>query len=204
MYSPHHGEAIDVDNIRLATAKEAEPKGATRPPPVSAATIVCLPAPVKTQVYLPETAVARDRDAEDPRSLEQEASGLLRGAQDESEKLIDKYWRQEGEGGMSWRGRRRPPGSERPAMPRKLLFSATMPPVIARLAREILRDPQTVEIGRRSAPAVGMVQAAYPVPEHLKTGLLRHLLRHTEMPSVLVFTRTRRSARRLARHPAAA
>jgi ATP-dependent RNA helicase RhlE len=86
-----------------------------------------------------------------------------------------------------------------PARRQTLLFSATMPPVIARLAQEILRDPATVQIGRRSAPAVGIVQAAYPVPEHLKTALLRHLLRHTEMPSVLVFTRTRRSARHLAR-----
>jgi ATP-dependent RNA helicase RhlE len=44
---------------------------------------------------------------------------------------------------------------------------------------------------------VGITQAAYPVREHLKTSLLRYLLRHTDMPSVLVFTRTRRSAKRL-------
>ena len=74
-----------------------------------------------------------------------------------------------------------------------------MPPVIARLAAEILHKPQTIQIGRRSAPAVGITQAAYPVPEYLKTPLLRHLLRHTEMPSVLVFTRTKQSAKRLAR-----
>src|SRR5437016_7357574 len=86
-----------------------------------------------------------------------------------------------------------------PARRQTLLFSATMPPVIAELAGEILRDPLTVQIGRRSAPAVGITQAAYPVPEHLKTALLRHLLRHTEMPSVLVFTRTKQGARRLAR-----
>src|SRR5437588_285970 len=86
-----------------------------------------------------------------------------------------------------------------PAREQTLLFSATIPPVIAKLAKEILKDPQTVEIGRRSAPAVGITQAAYPVGEHLKTALLRHLLRHTEMPSVLVFTRTKQLARRLAR-----
>ena len=78
-----------------------------------------------------------------------------------------------------------------PARKQTLLFSATMPPVIAKLAAEILRDPLTIQIGRRSAPAVGITQAAYPVAEHLKTALLRHLLRHTEMPSVLVFTRTK-------------
>lgn len=86
-----------------------------------------------------------------------------------------------------------------PARRQTLLFSATMPPVIAHLAKEILRDPQTVQVGRRSAPAVGITQAAYPVAEHLKTALLRYLLRHTEMPSVLVFTRTKSSAKRLAR-----
>ena len=86
-----------------------------------------------------------------------------------------------------------------PARKQTLLFSATMPPVIAKLATEILRKPHSIQIGRRSAPAIGITQAAYPVPEHLKTPLLRHLLRHTEMPSVLVFTRTKQSAKRLAR-----
>src|SRR5262245_35423368 len=82
-----------------------------------------------------------------------------------------------------------------PAREQTLLFSATMPPVIVRLAGEILRDPVRIQVGRRSAPAVGITQAAYPVAEHLKPALLRHLLRHTEMPSVLVFTRTKQSAR---------
>jgi ATP-dependent RNA helicase RhlE len=86
-----------------------------------------------------------------------------------------------------------------PSRKQTLLFSATMPPVIAQLAKDILRNPQSVQIGRRSAPAVGITQAAYPVAEHLKTSLLRHLLRHTEMPSVLVFTRTKQLAKRLAR-----
>jgi ATP-dependent RNA helicase RhlE len=86
-----------------------------------------------------------------------------------------------------------------PARQHTLMFSATMPPVIANLAKEILRKPQTIQVGRRSAPAVGITQAAYPVAEHLKTALLRHLLRHTEMPSVLVFTRTKQGARRLTR-----
>jgi ATP-dependent RNA helicase RhlE len=86
-----------------------------------------------------------------------------------------------------------------PARKQTLLFSATMPPVIAKLARDILRDPVTIHVGRRGAPAVGITQAAYPVAEHLKTPLLRHLLRHLDMPSVLVFTRTKQAAKRLAR-----
>lgn len=89
--------------------------------------------------------------------------------------------------------------SRLPARRQTLMFSATMPPVIAQLAREILRNPLTVEIGRHTTPVVGITQAAYPVREHLKTSLLRYLLRHTDMPSVLVFTRTRRSAKRLMR-----
>jgi ATP-dependent RNA helicase RhlE len=87
-----------------------------------------------------------------------------------------------------------------PSRKQTLLFSATMPPVIAKLAKDILRDPLMIQIGKRSAPAVGITQAAYPVAEHLKGPLLRHLLRHTEMPLVLVFTRTKQSAKRLAKN----
>ena len=86
-----------------------------------------------------------------------------------------------------------------PARNHTLFFSATMPPVIAKLAHELLRDPATVQIGRRSATAVGITQAAYPVPTHLKTALLRHMLGETEMPSVLVFTRTKHNAKKLAK-----
>jgi len=86
-----------------------------------------------------------------------------------------------------------------PAREQTLLFSATLPPVIAGLASELLRNPAAVQVGRRTAAAVGITQAAYPVPGHLKTALLRHLLRGTEMPSVLVFTRTKHGAKKLAR-----
>jgi ATP-dependent RNA helicase RhlE len=86
-----------------------------------------------------------------------------------------------------------------PARKHTMLFSATMPPVIAALAKEILKNPAMVQIGRRSTTAVGITQAAYPVPQHLKTALLRHLLRETEMPSVLVFTRTKHNAKKLAK-----
>jgi ATP-dependent RNA helicase RhlE len=86
-----------------------------------------------------------------------------------------------------------------PGRKQTLLFSATMPPVIADLSKQILKNPAVVQIGKRTATAVGITQAAYPVPEHLKTALLRHLLRNTEMPSVLVFTRTKHNAKKLAR-----
>ncbi len=90
-----------------------------------------------------------------------------------------------------------------PARSHTLFFSATMPPVIAKLAHELVRNPAEVQIGRRSATAVGITQAAYPVPMHLKTALLRHLLGETEMPSVLVFTRTKHNAKKVARAIAA-
>ena len=82
------------------------------------------------------------------------------------------------------------------------MLLATLPPVIAGLAEDLLRNPAVVQIGQRAATAVGITQAAYPVPDHLKTALLRHLLRHTEMPSVLV-SRGPSTARQLARAVAA-
>ena len=86
-----------------------------------------------------------------------------------------------------------------PGRRQTLLFSATMPPVIAKLAHDILKAPASIQIGRKAGVAIGITQAAYPVPEHLKVSLLRHLLRDTDMPSVLVFTRTKHSARKLTR-----
>ena len=73
-----------------------------------------------------------------------------------------------------------------------LLFSATMPPDVARLSKAITRDPQTVTIGVQGTPVADVTQTIYPVPSHRKTALLLHLLEQMEMPSVLVFTRTRR------------
>ena len=85
-----------------------------------------------------------------------------------------------------------------PARKHTLLFSATMPPVIVTLSRDICASRKLSRLAAQ-LPAVGITQAAYPVAEHLKGPLLRHLLRHTEMPLVLVFTRTKHSARRLAK-----
>lgn len=86
-----------------------------------------------------------------------------------------------------------------PSRKQTLLFSATMPPIIAALAREILKSPVSIQIGKKTGVAVGITQAAYPVPDHLKTPLLRHLLREMDMPSLLVFTRTKHSAKKLTR-----
>ena len=78
-----------------------------------------------------------------------------------------------------------------------LLFSATMPEDIRRLAREILHDPATVQVDRE-LPADTVSHALYPVRQHLKTGLLKEILKRTRTDSVLIFTRTKLRAERVA------
>jgi ATP-dependent RNA helicase RhlE len=78
-----------------------------------------------------------------------------------------------------------------------LLFSATMPDNIRRLAREILHNPVTVQIGQ-TLPAKTVSHTLYPVQQHLKTALLKEILNGTQTESVLVFTRTKHRAERVA------
>ncbi len=85
-----------------------------------------------------------------------------------------------------------------PAKRQTLLFSATMPPPIAALTREMLHNPLMIDLGRRSLPAVGITQAVYPVKQDLKKDLLLELLNRGEMSQALVFTRTKHRANRLA------
>src|SRR5476649_312447 len=59
-----------------------------------------------------------------------------------------------------------------PARRQTLFFSATMPGPIAELSREMLKSPKMINLERRSAPAVGITHALYPVPQHLKPSLL--------------------------------
>jgi ATP-dependent RNA helicase RhlE len=79
-----------------------------------------------------------------------------------------------------------------------LLFSATLPPAITALARELLRAPAQIDVERPAVPATGVSHAAYPVPAELKLPLLVELLRRPEVRSALVFTRTKHRANRLA------
>jgi len=78
-----------------------------------------------------------------------------------------------------------------------LLFSATIPADIRSLASEILHDPVTVQVDRQ-LPAKTVSHALYPVQQHLKTNLLKAILNRTRMESVLVFTRTKHRAERVA------
>jgi ATP-dependent RNA helicase RhlE len=87
-----------------------------------------------------------------------------------------------------------------PAKRQTLLFSATLPPPIVTLARDMLRDPATISLERKVTPAVGITQAVYPVPAQLKSALLVELLKRGEIRSVIAFTRTKHRANRLAEY----
>jgi ATP-dependent RNA helicase RhlE len=80
-----------------------------------------------------------------------------------------------------------------------LLFSATMPDDIRKLAERIMRNPVTIQVDD-ATPVSTVSHAIYPVEQHLKAALLMKILDSTEMPSVLVFTRTKARADRLAKH----
>src|SRR6266705_5356133 len=74
-----------------------------------------------------------------------------------------------------------------PGKRQTLFFSATMPQPIVGLAREMLRDPVTVNLERKAAPAVGITHAVYPVAQDLKSPLLLALLERHDVPQALVF-----------------
>ncbi len=78
-----------------------------------------------------------------------------------------------------------------------LLFSATMPTGIRRLVSDILNNPVTIQIDH-TMPAKTVSHALYPVQQHLKTNLLKEILNKIKTDSVLVFTRTKHRAERVA------
>ncbi len=81
-----------------------------------------------------------------------------------------------------------------------LMFSATLSKEIEGLTHEFQRAPKLVQIGRRSNPAETVTQLVYEVPKHLKPALLLHLLRDAQMDMVLVFSRMKHGADRIARN----
>jgi ATP-dependent RNA helicase RhlE len=85
-----------------------------------------------------------------------------------------------------------------PTRRQNLLFSATFSDDIRRLAGQLLTDPVTVEVAPRNAPIELVTQIVYPVDRDRKEELLAHLIRSHEMQQVLVFTRTKLAASRLA------
>jgi ATP-dependent RNA helicase RhlE len=87
-----------------------------------------------------------------------------------------------------------------PTSRQTLFFSATMPPEIERIVRDTLRSPTVIEIGPRSRPVDTVRQVVCPVHSDMKRDLLCHLLKDGDLRHVLVFTRTKARAERLAKH----
>jgi ATP-dependent RNA helicase RhlE len=85
-----------------------------------------------------------------------------------------------------------------PSQRQTMLFSATFPQEIEQLAAQTQRNPERVAIGL-ARPAHTVAHTLYPVPNHLKKGLLIKLLEQTHTNSVLIFTRTKHRAQRLAK-----
>ena len=87
-----------------------------------------------------------------------------------------------------------------PSKRQTLFFSATMPDPIVKLSQEMLQNPVMINLERKALPATGIAHAIYPVPSHLKQGLLLSLLNKGDVKEALVFTRTKHRADRLAKH----
>ena len=88
------------------------------------------------------------------------------------------------------------------ALPHKrqtLMFSASLSREIEALTHQFQQSPKIVEIGRRANPAEAVTQFVYEVRPHLKPALLLHLLSDPTFDTVLVFSRTKHGADRIAR-----
>ncbi|HTD91325.1 MAG TPA: helicase-related protein, partial [Burkholderiales bacterium] len=86
-----------------------------------------------------------------------------------------------------------------PAQRQSLLFSATFSDDIKRLANQMLRDPLTIEVARRNAPADLVSHQVYEVSAERKRALLVNLIRTRNMTQVLVFLRMKKDCNKLAR-----
>ncbi len=84
-----------------------------------------------------------------------------------------------------------------PVKRQTLLFSATMPAGVKKLAQTIQKSPKTIQIGRQHNPIETITQHIYPVPHIQKMEMLLHLFSKGEMYSVLIFSRTKRGADRI-------
>ena len=85
-----------------------------------------------------------------------------------------------------------------PARRQNLLFSATISEEVTRLSGRFLRDPSVIEVARHGTAAEAVRQLVYPVDRDRKEELLAHLVREGDWKQVLVFTRTKLTASRLA------
>jgi ATP-dependent RNA helicase RhlE len=86
-----------------------------------------------------------------------------------------------------------------PAKRQNLLFSATMSPDVLRVIGESLTDPAHVDVSPPSRPIEAVTQTLHPVAGTQKNDLLVHMMDHHRFERVLVFTRTKHRADRVAR-----
>ena len=89
--------------------------------------------------------------------------------------------------------------SKLPASRQTLMFSATFSPDIRKLATDFLRDPAEVQVAVSGRPVDGVRQVVYPVDRERKRELLSHRIGAENWRQVLVFTRTKHGANRLAK-----
>jgi ATP-dependent RNA helicase RhlE len=87
-----------------------------------------------------------------------------------------------------------------PKKRQNLLFSATFSPEIRGLADGLLNNPASVEVATRNATADNVAQRVFAVDQDRKRELLAHLIEEHQWGQVLVFTRTKHGADRLAKH----
>ncbi len=85
-----------------------------------------------------------------------------------------------------------------PKQRQNLLFSATFSEEIKTLADGLLHNPGFVEVARRNTTSELVTQSVHMVAQKLKSHLLSHLIKHNDWKQVLVFTRTKHGANRLA------
>ena len=85
-----------------------------------------------------------------------------------------------------------------PSQRQTLLFSATFSDDVRRMAKEFQHDPEIVEVAARNSIADNLTQVLYPVDQDRKADLLIHLIQRDSMEQVLVFTRSKLGASRLA------
>jgi ATP-dependent RNA helicase RhlE len=90
--------------------------------------------------------------------------------------------------------------ADMPSDRQSLLFSATMPPEIVKLASRMLKDPVRVEVDPPASTVDRIDQSVLFVDKNMKRKLLSQVLRNESMYRVLVFTRTKHGADRVVRH----
>ena len=87
-----------------------------------------------------------------------------------------------------------------PAVRQTMFFSATLPPEVRNLSRDMLKNAAAINVERQAAPAKGITQAVFAVAASAKSALLVELLKRNEIGSVIVFTRTKHRTNRLSEY----